>query len=62
MIGRWFFSLLILAALAVPARADEPARPVEPAAGRNVDDEYELQRMLVDTLDQVERNYVQGIS
>ncbi|MBN2216504.1 MAG: S41 family peptidase, partial [Pirellulales bacterium] len=29
---------------------------------RNVDDEYELQRMLVDTLDQVERNYVQGIS
>lgn len=34
--------------------AKKPARPET--------DEYELQRLLVDTIDQVERNYVKGIS
>ena len=34
----------------------------QPNAENKVEDEYELQKALVDTLDQVERNYVRGIS
>jgi carboxyl-terminal processing protease len=34
----------------------------KPSAENKVEDEYELQKALVDTLDQVERNYVRGIS
>jgi len=44
------------------ARADETATPPRPQTHQETEDEYELQRMLVDTLDQVERNYVKGIS
>jgi carboxyl-terminal processing protease len=40
-----------------PAEKPDPSKPVDPR-----DDVYELQRMLADTIDQVERNYVREIS
>lgn len=43
--------------LGAPARA-EPAKQAKPSQ----DEEYELQRILVDTLDQVQRNYVREVS
>jgi len=60
MLARPLAILLILGFFVVPLRADE-SRPTK-TPPKEVEDEYELQRMLVDTLDQVERNYVQGIS
>ncbi|HBO45403.1 MAG TPA: S41 family peptidase [Planctomycetaceae bacterium] len=56
--------LLLVLALIVPTWASEPNRGggERPSPKVDVEDEYELQRMLVDTLDQVERNYVTGIS
>ncbi len=50
---------------APPATEPKPsapsAPPAAPAAGAE-EDEYELQRLLIDTIDQVERNYVRPIS
>ena len=68
MIVRWWCLLLALVLLVPPVLAEEPAAQSKPAKSssatepKKVEDEYELQRMLVDTLDQVERNYVKGIS
>lgn len=55
---------------AAPSKESEPAPPpVQQKAEKQPEktplgeaDEYELQRILVDTIDQVERNYVKGIS
>ncbi len=58
---RWHL-LLILFSLVGSAWADEPVAPSKKTTPPKAEDEYELQRMLVDTLDQVERNYVKGIS
>jgi carboxyl-terminal processing protease len=54
------------------ARGEEPAQPADVEKAKSADDkdavakevaeEYELQKLLADTLDQVERNYVKDIS
>ncbi|MBN1588875.1 MAG: S41 family peptidase [Pirellulales bacterium] len=62
MILRWFCLLPMVVFLIAPAWADEPVAPSEAPPATTVEDEYELQRMLVDTLDQVERNYVKQIT
>ena len=43
-----------------PASAAEAAKPKEPPApqAKAIDNDYELYKLLVDTIDQVERNYV----
>jgi carboxyl-terminal processing protease len=50
---------LVLPFSAGPVQAETAAQPKSES---KVEDEYELQKILVDTLDQVERNYVRGIS
>jgi carboxyl-terminal processing protease len=63
MIARRFWSLpLVLGLLFAPALAKEPDATSKKSPQAVDDEEYELQRMLVDTLDQVERNYVKTIS
>jgi carboxyl-terminal processing protease len=55
---------LLLGSLPVGVQAADPPKPSgqpKPSA-KQEEDEYELQRLLVDTLDQVERNYVRKIS
>ncbi len=49
---------------APPAKTVEPAKTPEPAkkTAQQEEDLYELQRLLVETLDQVQRNYVRDVS
>jgi carboxyl-terminal processing protease len=66
----WLWVLLVCGSTSVAGRAaDAPAKEPQPAAKkveakakpvRELDD-YELQRLLVDTIDQVQRNYVREI-
>jgi carboxyl-terminal processing protease len=48
----------------VPKPDEKPAiaEPAKPAAKRSADEDYELYQIFVDTLDQVERNYVKDVS
>lgn len=61
-------SIVVLAAMLLPGPAwlglytPVWGEATPPPAENKADDEYELQKMLVDTMDQVERNYVRGIS
>ena len=59
---RIIFFLLLFAAGGIPGATavGDQSDPVKPDAVK--DDYYELQKLLVDTLDQVERNYVEDIS
>jgi len=57
--GPWEPASLALTPAAEPAKA---AKQAEPAKAGKEEDDYELQRMLVDTLDQVQRNYVRKVS
>jgi carboxyl-terminal processing protease len=52
--------LLLAAATTAGARADESTSPEKELADR--EEVYELQKLLVDTLDRVERNYVRDVS
>ena len=45
-----------------PEGAAAVAESAEPESSANADDNYELLKLFVDTLDQVERNHVQGLS
>jgi len=45
-----------------PKPSDQPKPPAKEAAKEKEEDEYELQRLLIDTLDQVQRNYVREIT
>lgn len=67
----WLFSLILalgggmLSGLVVPTLADETSEAATtetPKKPGEIQDDYELLSVLVDTLDQVERNYVKDIS
>lgn len=66
----WLVVVLgLLGGQAPLAAGTDESKPVKPAIEKAADktrsepeDYYELQKLLVDTLDQVERNYVKGIS
>jgi carboxyl-terminal processing protease len=72
-VALWLWVLFLLTGLGVPATAAETAsksgkapaieaKPKDPQAERkNEDQVYELQKLLVDTLDQVQRNYVKEV-
>jgi len=66
--GSWKWLAILLAGawwagagLAGPALA-EPAKPAKDQAPKDKEDDYELQKVLVDTIDQVQRNYVREVS
>ncbi len=56
--------VILLGLAFVPRASAETSKPAgaAPAAGARDEEVYELQKLLVDTLDQVERNYVHPIS
>ncbi len=57
--GVWVALAVVLHA----APAEVPAKPSPPAEAKPVDeDDYALQRLLIDTIDQVQRNYVREVS
>ncbi len=64
--GAWLCVLIVVVVPAGGILAEEAADPASPppkAAEKDQPaDDYELQRLLVDTLDQIERNYVKDIS
>jgi len=65
MVRGWWPVCLAIVLLGGPWEPASLARSpvVEPAkAGKEREDDYELQRILVDTLDQVQRNYVREVS
>jgi len=61
--ARWVLLVLLsLGVLSASATYADPAAPANEAAKDKKEDVYELQKLLVDTLDQVERSYVKDIS
>lgn len=53
----------VIAQPPAPAPAAKPAKPTDPIAARKAaEEEYEMLRLFVDTLDQIERNYVKDVS
>lgn len=60
MARRFLSPVLVLVLLVVLATAGVTAEPAKPAAEK--EDYYELQKLLVETMDEVERNYVKDIS
>ena len=60
----WLLLLGILGGVAVPPMWADEAPPADPAAAtlERDDEYYELYKVFADTLDQVERNYVEDIS
>ena len=57
LVWRFVVSLILVS----PLLADEPASPSKDEV-KQTEEYYELLRLFVDTLDQVERNYVEDIS
>lgn len=69
MYRRWLLAVLLIG-LAPNSRADEVAKPSAkppvdlpaPKLDRSAEEDFELYQIFVDTLDQVERNYVKDVS
>ncbi len=60
LLGCWMGTVWIGQAPAEPAKPPK-AEPAKSAQDKDREDDYELQRVLVDTIDQVQRNYVREV-